>query len=623
MLIGLVAFLVLGAGCVSGEGSENAADSDPGAQIGASPTVVGGGADTLPDDAVALPEITAGPGVLVWAHDREPPDLHAQDPDNGTDIAWWIRQGLLEGLYGIDSNLTYVPELLAGDPVVEVRNSGTVGISYELRSDLRWSDGTPLTANDVAYTHQIIVEGCEDESDLSIVDASADGCILRLANRNGYDLVTGLSVADDTHFTVELASFFPGWRGMYDQIFAAHAFGENADAVNENLSGWQSPEGMLPSSGPLTFAGWEPGVRIDLGANDQYHGSINPEAVNTTGPPSVAGVQIAFVSDLQARMELMRSGQAHVLMSQLDPDLVSLTSSETVTVDSRPGDVYDHLGLNLLDSHLAKPEVREAIAYAVDKGAIVSQVYEPLVGTVLPEQGLGNSYWLPGQPGYVDHQEGYAGHQVDKAKAKLEEAGYEAGSGGVYSHPDDGRLTVRAATTGGNRLREQELDLVAAQLGEVGIEVRIENVPGGLFFEEGPFSTEALAAAWSGGREGDGDLWDLALFSWASGPWPGAVSGIYRSESRSNPYGFSNPQFNVAASECDAKSDDGERVACYNDLDTFATTLDHEQTGLFVIPLTQKTHYFAYGSALASAGVAPDSPQGGPLVNIGDFQLDQ
>ena len=78
----------------------------------------------------------------------------------------------------------------------------------------------------------------------------------------------------------------------------------------------------------------------------------------------------------------------------------------------------------------------------------------------------------------------------------------------------------------------------------------------------------------------------------------------------------------MAATDCDALSDDGERAECYNQLDTFVTTLDRGDDGLFIIPLTQRPWLYGYVSAiLASAGVSPDGFRGGPLVNVVDFQF--
>ena len=574
-----------------------------------------------PDGAApAVPVILGDPGVVVWVHDTEPPSMHADDPENPADVTDWLQQGLIEGLFGIDANNSHYPELLAGEPVLEQLNSGTVVIDYRLRDGLTWSDGTPLTSADVAYTHGIIVEGCEVENDRSIVDATNVGCEYQLPNRFGYELVTDFEVVSDTEFTVTMAAFYGGWRSLYDRVFAAHAFGETARDVNDRLQQWSGPGGTLPSSGPLVFDRWEPGAAIHLTANERYHGSVSPDAVNP-GPPTIAGVELVFVADTAARIELLLSGDAHILMARAEPALEALTASESFTVASSLGPRYEQWSINLLTGHLDKPEVRQAIAYAIDKAELVTQIYEPIYGPILPPDGVGNSFWMPNQPAYQDHQAAYAGHDPAAAAEALRAAGYLQRPDGGWDHPEDGPLVVRVGTTAGVELRDRQLALLAEQLGRVGIEVVVDSAPGGLFFVEGPFSEEALAASASGGDEGDPDLWGIAQFSWTGGPWPGAISGIYRSGSQSNPYGFASPEYDVAATECDAIVDDGERSTCYDELDRFATTLDRTEGGLFVIPLTQTPSYFGHSGPLDAVGVAPDVVRGGPLVNAADYRF--
>ena len=147
----------------------------------------------------------------------------------------------------------------------------------------------------------------------------------------------------------------------------------------------------------------------------------------------------------------------------------------------------------------------------------------------------------------------------ERARQLLVEAGYVEEADGGHRHPTLGPLTVRVATTGGDPLRERAQEVLIEQLADAGIEAVADNPSGGRFFQQGPFDPEALAASASVGSSGDADLWDIAQFSWAGGAWPGAQSGAYRNGSPGNPYGFSNPEFEVEAFECDAVVDDDDR----------------------------------------------------------------
>ena len=69
-----------------------------------------------------------------------------------------------EGLYGDTAAITYFPELLAEEAAVTAKDDGGVTISFRLREGLTWSDGMPLTANDVKFFQDLIMEeGPPDE----------------------------------------------------------------------------------------------------------------------------------------------------------------------------------------------------------------------------------------------------------------------------------------------------------------------------------------------------------------------------------------------------------------------------------------------------------------------------
>jgi len=637
VIVGVVA-LVLAAGCTSGDDSEgDSAPTTDGETVVAEAATDGGRpgtrGDQRPQDAEAEPgeagegdEPETPPDTLVWLATTEPPDLHLDDPANGLTITSWIRQGLLESLFGVGPDLTYHPELLAAEPTVTAQDDASVVIDYRLRPDLTWSDGTPLTADDVAYTHQILTEGCQVEGDGSILDNTVEGCVYLTGTRVGYDQVTSFEVLNDTDFTVTMAGFYPDWRRLYGPVLAAHAFGEDAAQVNRRLRTMSGPSGPLPASGPLLFERWDRGFSMTLTTNEDYHGSTAPN-VSSSGPPSVGGVRIDFVPDPAARVDALLEGRADLLFEPVRPGQEQLDAAG-ITIGTVAGIDFDHWGFNLLNPHLAEPQVREALALAIDKRALVEAVYGPVLGP-LGEEDLAvsiqdNTYWLAGQPAYVATQGPLAEGDAERARATLAAAGYQPGADGFLRHPTRGPLRLRVATIGGDLLREAGQQALIEQLAEVGVEVVADNPPGGRFFQQGPFAPDAMAASASGGESGDPELWDIAQFGWVGGPWPGAQSGAYRNGSPGNPYGFSNAEFEVRAFECDALIDDDERADCYNELDRFVTTLDNGDDGLFMVPLHQRPLLVAsFDDRVVTLPELVGSPRGGPLASIVDVELDE
>ena len=578
--------------------------------------------ETTGDTTVPMDGVEGG--TLIWAHEQEPSDLHLDDPENNLTITSWIRQSMWEGLYGITADTQFFPELLAAEGEMADNGDGTFTASFVLRDGLMWSDGDPLTAEDVKYTFDMIMATTADGDD---EDTDPDFVYL-IGDRTGYDTITSFDVASDTEFSITWSAFFAGWKALFSEVHPAHVFGtdpaEAAAAENDALREWNIDGTVLPSSGPMVFDNWERGVSMSLVRNDSYHGSASPDVTNT-GIAHVDGVQLNFVTDTDAQVNALKAGEAHIIYTQPQLQFEEFATSDEFAVASLAGPTFEHWGFNLNNVHLAKPEVREAIALAINKAEVMEGLYTPLFGDVLPAEGLGNTYWMSNQPQYVDHQSeaGYGAGDVEGAAAKLEAAGYVKGDDGVYAHPTDGKLTLRVGTTGGNRLREIQEELIQAQLKDAGIDIVINNGEGGGYFGDQPFNEDHLACANSGGAEGDCNIWEITQFAWVGGPWPGGQSASYRTGSGNNTYGYANAEFDAMSDECDATVDDDARADCYNELNRYVTTLELDaEGGLFMIPLTQKPSFYAYSTVLlASAAVSPDANSAGPLVNVVDYQF--
>lgn len=624
-LVLLAVFALIAAACGSDDGGGTSTTSEG----STSTTADSGGTSTTADGGTYCDD--GSDAELVWAHEQEPPDLHLNDPNNNLSITSYIWQSMWDDLYGVSSSIEFYPELLAEEAVVTENGDGSVTISHKLRDGLVWSDGDDLTSDDVKFTFDVIMEG---------VDADGSGGVYLIGSRSGYDQITDFTVVSDTQFEITYEPFFAGWKSLFTNVFPSHAFGEGAGAaeVNEALKTWTNADGeTLPSSGPLVFDSWNQGVAMHLVRNDNYNGSTSPDVTNP-GVACVGGVTINWVLDTDAQINALKAGEAHMIFTQPQLAFEEINSDDQFTVAASPGPTFEHWGLNLLNTHLAKPEVREALALALNKEQVVTTLYTPVFGDTLSTDGLGNTMWMTNQTPYENHQgdAGYGFGDVDAAKAKLESAGYVLGADGIYEHPADGRLSLRSGTTGGNALRELQQQIIQAQMKAAGIEITIDNVPGADYFSQVPFSGQNLLASASGGELGDASLYDITQFAWVGGPWPGGQSASYQSGSigedadgnpvafTSNPYGFRNADLDDLTAECDATVDDDARADCYNEVDRYVTTLELDPVqGLFMLPLTQKPQFFAYSNQLLAKGaIAPDANSAGPLANVVDYSVE-
>jgi peptide/nickel transport system substrate-binding protein len=570
-----------------------------------------------PDDYCA----DAGSGQLTWVHEQEPPDLHFDDPDNGLLIASWIQQGLFEGAFGVTADTAFVEELVSSAEVEE--DDDAFVYRYELREDLQWSDGEPLTAEHFEQTYELILDGVDlDEDD------PVEGATLAFSDRGDYlRIVPGsFEVEDDLTFSFETEEFFAGWPALFERVFPTHVLSDDGEEANEQLADFEVDGEPLPSSGPFVFVEWDRGTSITLEANEEYHGrnQDNDDVVNNG--PACVDVEVRFLAGAQQMVEALTAGEADLVFTQ--PQVAfgeRIVPNDQLTVASSPGTAWEHWGFNLYAPHVSRPEVREAIAYAVDKPQLMELLYTPLYGDLLPEEGLGHVYWMTHQPAYEDHTSplGYGSGDREAAAELMEEAGYELDDDGIWEHPDDGTATLRVGTTGGNQIRELQQQVLQQQLIRAGFDIVIDNVPGTDYFAERPFADEHTECVTSEGEDGNCELWEITQFAWLGGPWPGDSHISFLGRSPNNPYGYVDDDFDEAVFDCEEELDDDERAECYHDLSQRLTTREVDEDGLVVIPLTQKPQFYAYvDDNVRQIATAPDFRSGGPLAYGVDHLLE-
>ncbi len=219
-------------------------------------------------------------------------------------------------------------------------------------------------------------------------------------------------------------------------------------------------------------------------------------------------VELVQVKDPGVRVMKLLRGEIDLLQSDLPPELFRfLGERESVRVTRRPGSNFTYIGLNMEDPDLGKPQVRRAIAHAIDRQAIITHV---MAGAALPAQALLPSHhWA----GVADLPE--LGRDLPLARGLLQQAGYGA------DHPLE--LEYKTST---DPFRVRLATIIQAQLAEVGIRVRVRSLDWGTFFgdvKNGRFQMYSLT--WVGIKTPDQFRY---VFHSDSVPPLGANRGRYR-----------------------------------------------------------------------------------------------
>jgi peptide/nickel transport system substrate-binding protein len=331
---------------------------------------------------------------------------------------------------------------------------------FHLHQGVKFHDGRPLTSRDVKWTFDSLLQGK-----------------IRSTKAAAYRLVDHIDAPDDFTVVFHLKEPFTTllWN-VSDGAIGIVPYG-SGDEISRRPIG----------SGPFRFVSAEPDKEVVVERNDGYWGA----------EPHLKRVRFAVIPDATTRALELRKGSADIAVTSLSGDTVlALEREPTLEVLHAPGTVLGYLAFNTRDPVLKDARVRQAVAYAIDRAAIIHYLLRdfarPAYSLLPPESWAYN--------GDVPHYD----HNPDRARQLLEQAGYPAVNG-VRFH-----LTMKTST-------EESPRLVAAvlqqQLREVGIALDIRT------FEFATFLSDVIRGAyqlhtlrWIGGNE-DPDIFEYVFHS--------------------------------------------------------------------------------------------------------------
>jgi len=419
------------------------------------------------------------------------------DPRIGTDEASQrVHQLIYDQLFRIDDRLRVAPGLATDwtqpDPTTYL---------VHLRRGVRFHDDHELTSADVAYTFN------------SFLDPS-----FASPRKGAYRLLQAVRAID--RYTVEFALKEPFGSFPVNLVMPVVPNG-----AGDELK--QRPIG----TGPYRFVRHVADDHVELEAYGAYF----------EGPPRNKGLRLRVVPDDMMRGLELQQGSTDLVVNDLAPDLAhQFRASDTLRVVTSPGTDYAYVGINLHDPVLRDRRVRQAIAYAIDRHAIVEHLRR---GLALPASGV-----LP--PMSWAFEPAVRQYPCDPARAMalLDEAG--------LTDPDGAgprprlSLTLKVSSTEFNRLQSS---VIQESLRRVGISLDVRS------YEFATLYADVL--------RGNFQLFTL---QWVGVSDPDMLRRVFHSK-QMPPTGFnrgffSNPLVDDLIDRATRSTDDTERRALYSDV---------------------------------------------------------
>lgn len=409
----------------------------------------------LPDPSLADPN-----GKLVFALGGE---VSVLNPILSTDSSSSAVEGLIfTGLTKINEKLEVIPDLAKS---WKVSADGKTW-NFFLRTDVRWHDGYPFTAEDVVFTFNSILNPKVNSVRRS--DYIIDGEPVRFKALDKYT-VQAILPKPFAPFLVH--------SGM--GIIPKHLLeGKDLNTAEFN----RKPIG----TGPFKFSEWVTGDHVTLKINPDYY----------WGRPKLAEIIFKIIPDINAQLVALEAGE--VDDAGIPPkDYRSMKSREGINVFESDGLVYTYLGFNLANPKFADRRVRQALAYATKKDQLVSLIFK----------GLATPAYAPSAPiswAYSDKVAKYT-YNPKKAKQLLKEAGVQ-------------NLWFTILVNQGNKEREKAAVILQQQYKKVGVKVNVRVMEWSALLKivnapQDPKDFEAVIIGWSLGLDPDSySIWHSSQY---------------------------------------------------------------------------------------------------------------
>lgn len=525
--------LALSAACARAPESPPTPQAAPTAAAKPAPTT----APTLAAAAAATSAPTAAPtsaptaaagagGEIVIGKDQEAPGL---DPaKNPAQAAIRVFDLMYSRLTRLDAQMRPQPDLAEKWDISPDGKTYT----FHLRQGVRFHNGRELTSADVKYTYERIIN-----PDTASIAKSFFDPIDHIDAPDPYT-VTVVLKSPNTPFLVNTAAT---WAGIVAK--------EVVDANNGDLNKVDA------GSGPYTLQEWTPDTRTVLVRNQNYY---------IPGQPASDKITFLIMPDENARIAALRTGNIQfTVLSAAGYD--TLKSDSSVKAVEGPTLSYAYLGMNVARAPFDKPEVRQAISYAVDRNEIINSVFRGHASLTGPVPAPMADWAID-----VSSLDTYTSN-LDKARQLMAEAGVS-----------NVKTTMIAMSTLSYQVDAAQV--IRSQLLKIGIDAEVQPQEVGVYVDNWKKKNMDLMV----GGNGSGTNPDRA------------VCFFFCTDGSANVWNYSNPQVDNDGAEGRTATDTDSAKSVYADAQK---QIIADAPNLF---LANQNQFLAYSAKLQNFTVMPD-----------------
>ena len=402
---------------------------------------------------------------------------------------------------------------------VELTSESPQVVTYTINPKAVWSDGTPITWEDIAS---------------QINATSGKNKDFPIASPNGADRVEKVTRGvDDRQAVVTFAKPFSEWRGMFagNTMLLPKSMTSDPEVFNK---GQLDRPG--PSAGPFIVTSLDrTAQRITLTRNPKWWGT----------PPLLDSITYLVLDD-EARIPALQNNTIDATGVSLASRADLARNTPGISIRRAPSPSWYHFTFNgAPGSILADKALRLAVAKGIDRQAIANVTQRGLVDNPVP---LNNHIFVAGQEGYQDNSEVVA-FDPEKAKQELDALGWRLN--GQFREKDGRQLVIRDVLYDADTTK-QVGQIAQNTLAQIGVKLELDAKGGGGFF------TNYVIP---------GDF-DIAQFSWVGDAFSlCCLNQIYTTNAESNFGKISSPEIDAKVEETFDELDPAKARELANELD--------------------------------------------------------
>ena len=467
-------------------------------------------------------------GSITLPIDSAPANWQLSNLDSGTVDDNTIAGTYLPGFVQFKENGEWEANKDYVDSI-ELTKDSPQTVEITINPKAVWSDGTPITEKDV-------------EANWKALNGSNEA-FAPLATNVWEDVESVEQGSDERDVIVTFSKTNADWASVFTAIYPTWAV-DTPDHFNKAWAkGPYAADGKTyVSAGPYILKSFDAnGGVVTFGKNPEWWG--DPGKLDTIVFKTVSrdGVAQAFAN---------KEFDAFNLNGSAD-NFKTANSRGDSKIERSLGTTQRQITLNGTSDVFKDKTVRQAFAQSLNRQTLAQAILSPVKSPVVV---LNNLIYLPGQKGYTDHASKVYGYSTDKAKQKLEDAGWTTGSDG-YATKGGKTLEVRFVIPSDNQNSANIAQLVQQQAKAAGFKVTIDTVPTDDFFTK-YITTET--------RD-----FDATYFAWQGTPFPvsSTKSIYYPADAGQNYTGVTDPSLGELWDTANAELDPDARIDDANAID--------------------------------------------------------